>query len=87
MTPVNEEQRIQVVLDLITCIGRLVKPQWRELLKPTERVMVSEIIRDLADAIDHGEGDRRTRKLRLVPKRVMRSEQIDPLGRSLYRIL
>jgi hypothetical protein len=74
-----EEARQEIVLGITASLGRLVAA--RKFLTPPQCIEVAETLRDAADEIDHGEGDRlRTRRLVLI-------SACGPLGRPLYRLL
>ena len=80
----SEAQRAQLVLNITAMLGRLEKS--RAWLRYEERLGLAETLRDVADAIDQGAGERGQRRLRLVPRRLIRAGS-DGNGRPLYKLL
>jgi hypothetical protein len=74
-----EAARQEIVIAINASLGRLVTA--RKILTEPQCIEVAETLRDAADEIDHGEGDRlRMRRLVLI-------SACGPLGRRLYRLL
>ena len=79
-----EAQRAEIVLGLVGALGRLEKA--RHFLSLSQRLFVSEELRNLADQLDAGAGDRlqhrlSRRRLSLI------SETAGFGGRPLFKLL
>jgi hypothetical protein len=75
-----ESERREIVTGIAASLGRLVTAA-RKVLSQPECVELSETMRDCADRLDLGEGDR------LRARRLVLLSACGPLGRPLYRLL
>jgi hypothetical protein len=55
MPSATEQERERLVAGICASVRRI--GQHREWMTPVQRVVISEVMRDTADEIDHGEGD------------------------------
>ena len=78
----QQEQQAKV-REIANGVHQVVK--WRNYLSWDCRLILSEAVRDAADAIDYGVCDRAKRKMVPTLKR-LRPAGTDNLGRQLYRM-
>jgi hypothetical protein len=72
-----EDEREEIVEGITTAVRRLAVA--RHVLTEPQCIEVAETLRDTADEIDHGEGERTRRLVLLTPR--------GPMGRPLYRLV
>jgi hypothetical protein len=83
MTPAEHDAERHEQFDgLCDCLRRIALKSPR-YLSIDQCVALAEICRDVADALDAGEGERKKRYMTLVPKS-LKAVGVDALGRKLF---
>jgi hypothetical protein len=79
----HEAQQHEVFIKLCESILQLAR--WRDYLSRPQAIALAETCRDLADALDKGEGERCKRYLIPTRKRLI-NVGLDAQGRRLFRL-